>query len=485
MNFRKYSGRNGFFFFILMSAGAFSTLMIFLVCRYFNLHLLFAPVLILTVFYLVGYLSIEKKNQILKYLLFGSALFLAIHFFYTISKSYSRIPEWDYIAFYLYSLAGQSGGNFYDPELFREIFNSYKLTTLTSPVFFEEVVEVGFPYPPPTMIMLFPLGWFDLETGYFIWQSILIIFLIAGFCLLLDIFSFKRNERGEKKILLTLVIVHLILLFPGITSSFSYAQTNPILLFFLLLTLKRMHHWDAGIYLVIMIVIKPLAVLFAFYFLMKRRWNVIAAATVSGVIVLIITGVIFDFNVFVQYFVSPPTDRLPEFVYSETINKSLSAVLLRLHSSYPAFADQTVIKPLIIAISSILLLFTVLLSWRLAGKSSRLSFLIFIPFGLLVYPASLAHYSLLLIPVILVFREQYHSFERPVFLFLLITIYIVAGINMFYLNILLLSYFAYLSVKLKTGDHIVDLNKPLSSGRGHVVAGVCPEGIFDKIPDAK
>jgi hypothetical protein len=452
---RKYLNRYEFYHFVLMAAGALGTLTTFLICRYFNLQLLFAPILILSIFFLVNYRSSgSKKIEILNYLLFGSAVFLTFHFFYTISKSYSRIPEWDFIAFYLYSLAGQSGGNFYDPELFRELFNSYKLGSFTGPVFFEEVVEVGFPYPPPTMILLFPLGWLDVKISYFVWQSIMIIFLIASIYLLLDIFAFMNNE-GVEKILFALIITHLILLFPGVTSSFRYAQTNPMLLFFLLLLLKRMHYWDAGVYLAVMIMIKPLAVLFGIWFLLKRKWNVITAATLSGVIIIIISGVIFGFNVFVQYFISPPTDRLPEFVYSEPTNKSLSAVFLRLYPTHLTFMDQSGITTLIIAISLILLLFTIFLSRQLARKSSLVSFLIFIPFALLVYPASLAHYSLLLIPVILAFREQYHYIEKHVFLLLLISIYIAAFVNMFYLNILLFSYFSYLALRLKTQNHSV------------------------------
>ncbi len=448
---RLCNRRRGFVSFLLILTGAASTVIIFTICRYFDLWVLFAPVLILGMFLLLNYRIMGKNSyEPLKYLLLGSIIFLTFHFLYTISKSYLTIPQWDYIAFYLYSLAGHSGGSFYDPELFREIFFNNKLELLTSPVFFEAVVDVGFPYPPPTMIILYPLGWLDLETSYYIWQSLLIIFMIAGIYLMLDIFS-PGKENGNEKIILTLVITHLIFLFPGITSSFRYSQTNPLLLFFLLLLLKRMNHWDAGIYLAIMMMIKPFAVFFGIWFLMNRRWNVILVATLSGVIILIITGIFFDFNVLVQYIISPPTDRMPEFVYFEPINKSLSAVVLRLHSEQLPFLNQFVIKPILITISILLLGFTVLLSRRIAGMSTLLSFLVFIPFGLLVYPGSLAHYSLLLIPVILaIIHENYHEFDKPLFLTLLIAIYIAAFYNMFFLNILLLSYFSYLGLKLKS-----------------------------------
>ena len=441
---------------ILISVGAISTFIIYLGCRHFKLQLLFAPILILILFFLINYkYRVKNKDGLLKYLLSGSIIFLTFHFSYTISTSYLRIPQWDYMAFYLYSVAGQSGGNFYDPDLFKELFNSLKLRPLTTPVFMEEVVNVGFPYPPPAMIILFPLGWFDLKTGYFIWQSILIIFLIASIYFLLDIFSIKNKIRHQK-ILYTLILAHLILLFPGITSSVSYAQTNPILLFFLLLSLKRMDHWDAGIYLTIMIMIKPLAGLFALYFLMERKWNVIAAAIASGIVILIITGVMFDFNMFVQFFTSPPTDRLPGFVYSEPVNKSLSAVLLRLHFNHLIFPDQSAVKTLTLIISAILLVITVLLSWRLSNKSPHLSFLIFIPFALIVYPASLAHYSLLLVPVILaIFQKEYKNIGKPGFIGFLMSLYIIAFYHMFFLNIFLLLYYAYLSKNLKTKTHVI------------------------------
>jgi hypothetical protein len=453
LNEGVYLNRAKAFNFGTITAGVLGTGIIFLVCRYLSLQILFAPILILTVF-LSLWLN-ESKPQVLKYLLIGSGLFLTFHFFYTVSKSYSRIPEWDYIAFYLYSLAGQSGCNFYDPELFRELFSSYRLGLLTGHVFFEEVVNVGFPYPPPSMILFFPLGWVDLKTGYYIWQSILLLFLLGAIWLSIDIFSFKRRQR-EDKILYALLLIHLILLFPGVTSSFRFTQTNPALLFSLLLVIKRLKHWDAGLYLIIMIMIKPLAVLFAFYFLLKKRWDVIAAASISGILILAFTGIIFGFDIFVQYFTSLPSNRLPEWVYSQKINNSLSAVFLRLHTNQFAFLDQAAINTLILVVSLVLLLITLVISWRLERKSSRLSFLVFIPFSLLVYPAALAHYSLLLIPVILVLREQHQFFHMPAFLFLLVSIYIIANLNMFYLNMLLLSSFAYLSLVRKSGNTELD-----------------------------
>jgi hypothetical protein len=55
---------------------------------------------------------------------------------------------------------------------------------------------------------------------------------------------------------------------------------------------------------------------------------------------------------------------------------------------------------IVIGASVILVLFTCLSSFMLAKNSPKASFLIFIPLSLLIYPGCLAHYAVLMLPIL-------------------------------------------------------------------------------------
>jgi hypothetical protein len=42
----------------------------------------------------------------------------------------------------------------------------------TSEVFSREVLDVGFPYPAPTMLLFAPLGWVELRTAALAWYAL-------------------------------------------------------------------------------------------------------------------------------------------------------------------------------------------------------------------------------------------------------------------------------------------------------------------------
>lgn len=451
MKLSMYSNQNPIRFdravdYLSLAAGFLSTSLLFLLFRYINLTYLLSLTIIVFLFSFQSKGFLFEKRLKFAPFISGIALFFIAYMIYLFIRSYEHIPEWDFIAFYLYSLAGHSGSSFYDPEIFHKLFYRHSFDLITSEVFFDEVVKVGFVYPPPTMLLLYPLGWFDFYTAFYIWQSIIIGFYILNMYLLLKIFHKNTGFKTDRWVP-GIIVVILILSFPGFADTLWFSQTNSILLFFILLQIYRLDRWDAGIYLTLSVLIKPLAAVFLLFYLINRKYKAVLASIGSGVVIIALTALFFGPDNFFNYFSSPPTDRIPDFVYSEPINKSLSAVLLRMHAEYLTFLSFSNIRLIALIIGLAFLMLTVLLSKKLFAKSQELSFLVFIPATLIIYPASLDHYSLFLVPLIVLIFKRFRGeflWHEPLFL-LFILLYAAAYFNLFFLNIVFLITLSYLA----------------------------------------
>lgn len=446
----KYLKNHELIYLIWFGIGVFISIISYALSHNTDSIKLFTPLIISIMFICIQYLFVEKKQEkfVINFLS-GISVFLVILLSYRLYKTYLTIPDWDFLSFYLYSLAGQSGGNFYDPALFNEIFSNLANKPPFRSNFIEACVNVGFVYPPPTMFLLYPLAWVDLQTGFIIWQSIMIAFLVIAVYLLANFFS-KENNLTSSRIINLLVIINLILLFPNLLQTIRLSQTNTAFLVFLLLMLKKPDHWSSGVMLILLIMIKPLAIFLSVYFIIQKNWKVLTVAFISGIIALLSTGFIFGFDIYLNYFSSPPTDRMPEWVFSESVNNSLSAHLIRFNQEFFNLLDNTTLMIFTIFIGILLLIVTSVASWQLSRKSSLLSFVIFIPLSLVIYPGTLSHYSIFLIPVILcVFEIINTKVSTPVSLSMIsITIiYITGFFGLFYLNLLLLIILFYWAFK--------------------------------------
>jgi len=230
---------------------------------------------------------------------------------------------WDYTAFYLYGKTASSVLNFYLPESFQQVFNTLNLPFTDLKGFVPEVVAVGFPYPPPTILYFIPLGYFSYNTAFFYWTAFNLISLFGSMFLAFSLF-FKKE--GLKGILLVLILfcIHSQVVFTLICS-----QTNFILLFLLLLMKKYSNSRFAGIILVIAFFTKPYMIIFGLFLILTRNWKAIIYFILGAAIISIITMLIIGPDTFFTYFTNNPTLRIPVKVFSEDVNQSLHAVLLR------------------------------------------------------------------------------------------------------------------------------------------------------------
>src|ERR1700689_3481662 len=66
-------------------------------------------------------------------------------------------PLWDLQVFWSYGRVAVSGGDFYQPAAYHQLFDA----TRYPPDFVHEVFDVGSFYPPPSIWLFVPLGFFD------------------------------------------------------------------------------------------------------------------------------------------------------------------------------------------------------------------------------------------------------------------------------------------------------------------------------------
>lgn len=320
------------------------------------------------------------------------ALFLKLGV--NILESYRILKEWDFLSFYFFGALGASGGNFYDPGHSMAVFQDLLIQDYVGNNFPETIANVGFWYPPPTMFLLVILGYFPVETSEIIWKTFVLVTLALSMTVTVKYFWEEKRSTALLLILIALFLSH-----SKVYSTIDISQTNFLLLALLMLTLKYLNTWKSGIFLGLAVIVKPIAVIWAGYFLFSKRFKSLMAMAATGLVISLAAVAVFGFEQFYGYFTSPPTDRMPSYLFDEAINKSLNANLIRnadhldFLTSYPQG-----IKLLNICLSLVLVVLTAFFSTKIEKRDPALAFLLFIPTSLLIYPGSLEHYSVLLIP---------------------------------------------------------------------------------------
>jgi hypothetical protein len=231
--------------------------------------------------------------------------------------------EWDFQSFWLFGQVAAAKYNLYDPRHYTQIATSLGLSP--SREFVVEIVNVGFVYPPPTAFLFLPLSWFEsMSAALLAWYVVQGLMLIATIYLSWSIFL-----RGSGKLGLLLAATTLLALWPT-WRTVSDAQTNFAMLSVVLLFWRDRHSPRAGVWLVVGTVIKPFVAGLSLYLLLRKNWKALLAAVAATIAVTIVTVLGFGSETFVSYFTAGPTSRVPEWVYTEGVNQSLLATVLRL-----------------------------------------------------------------------------------------------------------------------------------------------------------
>jgi len=266
-----------------------------------------------------------------------------------------------------------------------------------------------------------PLGWFDISNAYLLWQLSNLLICAACIYILWGLFPGENREIG------LLLISALIFRLAPVHSTFHFSQTNFIvLLFFLMFWRYRSKNWS-GIWLALCVVIKPYMALLYIYPFFTRKWRMLTVAVSSLLMLTLLSILAFGSDVFISFFVENPTSKLPILAYTEGINQSLLSTILRF-DPHQAISGSPLLNPLYLGLS---LLLTSITIWVTAMKKTNEDWVVLsiLFLALIVYPASLEHYSVfLIIPVVLLLRESRQSLMgRMTIIFTIFVTYFLSG----------------------------------------------------------
>ncbi|MEO8416364.1 MAG: glycosyltransferase family 87 protein [Ginsengibacter sp.] len=369
---------------------------------------------------------LRSKNKASgKFIWFVYSSILITTFFIFLGNGIYRIyhPQvWDFTAFYLFGKVAASGYNFYLPANFQIVFASLPLPLLDYSGLIQVAVNVGFPYPPTTILLFAPLGFLSYQTAMICWTTFLILLAIGCVYLIYDLFLKKYKLNG-----LMLAAILFFLLLP-VQSTISFSQTNFYLLFFLLLMKKYSNKNFAGIFLALALLAKPYIIVFALIFILRKRWKAMIYFIVSFLSLIGLTVLFFGIGPFITYINDNPANHFPKWVFSEDVNQSLNAVLLRAHF---ISIDNSITYVYIVF--SAFLVTAFYLFYLIRSNLYEHIWAVILLVALLLYPGTLSHYGVLLLFIIFQFFNEKNElgFNRYVNIPIIGIFYYLSSVSLF------------------------------------------------------
>lgn len=300
-------------------------------------------------------------------------------------------PMWDFDAFWVAARVAVSGRNYYDPAA---------LHALAAPVhkdaeFVAEILNVGYWYPPPSILLIAPFGLLDRAAAGMLWIASVSAALAASILLLWRAFLRGLGVAGLAVAALLLFVEH------GTRLTFYRSQTNFLLLFLALLLWHRRGRRLEGAWLALAFMTKPVAAALAADLMARRRWAALGLALGVLVAATAAAAIAFGPGPIVTYLTTNPMRRLPDYVFVQAVNQSAPGFVMRMLGGVHGAARE-----IALGVSALLVGVTLLRVFdRRVDPGLRYGLLV--AGGLLVYPGTLGHYSVLLVlPIMLLWERR-------------------------------------------------------------------------------
>jgi len=304
----------------------------------------------------------------------------------TMRSSVSHPHEWDFLDFWIAGQTATRGLNIYDPIDYQKI----ELPFVPSEDFKQEVLTVGLKYPPPSIFIFFPLGFFKFKQALILWYMLQTAFLALSVFLLWKTFA---QDHDMMSLAFTAILMM------SITASsltFYFAQTNFMALTMLLLFWLYRHRPGGGFWLCLGMLVKPFLGIFVLYLLIKRRWKIVLAALASLLVCSLLSLIVLGKTTFLTYFLSNPSNSIPDWVYTQWMNQSLLATVLRF-TDFQFTGSSPMTNPAFVAVSLILTAVTGFVAHRLDDLETEWGLGLTLLLALIIYPSSMKHYAVMLI----------------------------------------------------------------------------------------
>ena len=369
-----------------------------------NLNWLWLPFVpcILALVHLVSKNGSEKLRRfVLSFLLATSAAWIAISMVSAYRNSVGP-REFDFQLYWVYGSAIHDGHSPYNVDALRQAAEPLN----PGP---DMLAELLFLQTPPSAFLYAPLGAFDVQTACILWYVIQAAVIACVVVLLSRTFLPTEGMLGVA-LCTTLLLSSL----PA-RDTIWLAQTNFLILLTLLLFWRSPTNFAGGFALGTGILIKPILALFPIYLFLTRQWKPFFGVIAAGATLSLASIMVFGADMYFAYFLDNPiTHQMPSALYSEGINQSLLATILRtlnveIDSGHPAIMPTFLVLALVLSAAS---------GWAIRHvktSNSELPLTIVLTLSLLLFPKTLSHYSVLLIVPMLMFWSRRNSLPGGAF----------------------------------------------------------------------
>lgn len=331
---------------------------------------------------------------------------------------------WDFLCFYLDGSVAIRGLNVYDPANYELVFNQLSIPFEPTPGFREDVLNVGFLYPPPTLLVFAWLGLLPFGAAQLLWYLLvlasgaLVIFLVV-----------PHLPTGVPRLERTLFAAALVMLSHAATVNIAFGQTHWFGLAATLAAMRAGPRLVSGLCAAVALLIKPFLLCVPAYLFLQRYWRSLAASIVTYAVVALLVVILFGFDTTAAYFSVNLADRVPVWLYSQGINQSLLGTILRLAQSFTPLETSPIAYPPFLVSALLVLTSTALAAVRLARTRDPLLISLLLTCALLVYPGTLTPYSVfLIVPTVQLLERHPEVMRSPgLFAFTIGTLYFLMG----------------------------------------------------------
>jgi len=302
-----------------------------------------------------------------------------------------RPPEFDFAAFWFHARLAVRGADFYDPERVPGLIASLG----ASPAF----VELGrFWYPPQTMLLFLPLGLVeDPRYAWYGWSALQLGAAVASTLLLVRLGSRGRDLRTVVPVAAAVAALW------ATTATFHLGQTHFLLLLSLLAFAAGRDRLRGGFALGLAILVKPIALVVALEPVLRFRRRALGALAVTAAASTLLAYAVFGAKLITSYALRG-AGPVPSELFRMPSNQSLLGLLVRRGWIAPEanpLADPLYLAPALLMIAAAA---AVMLRREAGDPILELSFLLAL--ALVLYPQTLDHYAVLLLPAIVTLSRR-------------------------------------------------------------------------------
>ncbi len=308
--------------------------------------------------------------------------------------------QWDFVCFWLYGHAAIAHQNVYDPAVYRAL----ALPIAVDQEFRREVIDVGFPYPPPSILLFVPLGLFaNITIAGGLWLTAFLLALLGGIAVLAR--SDKHMLGGSVALV---AIAALAFALPASADNVAYHQTSFLSFLLVALAYRARGSVFGGVAAGLAVVVKPYLAAILLWFALRRRWNALAASIVTLAVATIAALPFLGRGAVHTFLFNNPAAREPAGLYAESEIASLYAAIVR------AFAGGTNVSgplhdPIFLTVALAALVFSVFVIVKARAGDDDLSLPIALTLGLMLYPGTGTMYAIVLVPALVALARRVRS----------------------------------------------------------------------------